>query len=230
MREFNKKELKEKFINIKKAFKSFNDIETQGRKYIQKAIIGCYDIYLHYNANLIQRRCDKLGITYKHKKPMKMILMIALKVSDNCDDERIKARIRTYVRVLKHFVGLNYDIKEAQEELDKFGIDYCANPRTKEEEVENYENQLEFDFGDKISNNDENDTIEEDMEDEEDCDTQLPHIREHTTLSNKIVQFLRANDIKDENYVIWVVDGKAYKCTDTGLLEKLKQFDFLKLE
>lgn len=36
-----------------------------------------------------------------HKKPMKMILMLGMKVSDECDDERIKARIRTYVRVLK---------------------------------------------------------------------------------------------------------------------------------
>lgn len=33
MTKFNKKELKEKFINIKNAFKSFNEIELQGRKH-----------------------------------------------------------------------------------------------------------------------------------------------------------------------------------------------------
>lgn len=45
MSEFNKKQLKEKFTNIKKAFEAFDTIELKGRKHIQEAIIGCYDIY-----------------------------------------------------------------------------------------------------------------------------------------------------------------------------------------
>lgn len=45
---------------------------------------------------------------------MKMILMLALEVSDKCDDERVKARIRTYVRVLKRFDSLSYDFDEAE--------------------------------------------------------------------------------------------------------------------
>lgn len=112
--EFTKKELKEKFTNIKKAFESFDKIELKGRKHIQVAILGCYDIYLHYNEKLIRKRCKKAGISYKRQKPMKMILMLALRVSDKCDDERVKARIRTYVRVLKRFDSLDYDFDEAE--------------------------------------------------------------------------------------------------------------------
>ena len=82
MTEFTKKELKRKFTNIQEAFKSFNKIELKGRKHIQEAILGCYDIYLHYNEKLIKKRCKKAGIKYKVKKPMKMILMLALEVSD----------------------------------------------------------------------------------------------------------------------------------------------------
>lgn len=59
--EFTKKELKEKFTNIKKAFESFDKIELKGRKHIQVAILGCYDIYLHYNEKLIRKRCKKAG-------------------------------------------------------------------------------------------------------------------------------------------------------------------------
>ena len=78
MTEFTKKELKRKFTNIQEAFKSFNKIELKGRKHIQEAILGCYDIYLHYNEKLIKKRCKKAGIKYKVKKPMKMILMLCL--------------------------------------------------------------------------------------------------------------------------------------------------------
>lgn len=83
MSEFNKKQLKEKFTNIKKAFEAFDTIELKGRKHIQEAILGCYDVYLHYNPKLIKKRCTKAGIKYKVKKPMKMILMLALGVSDS---------------------------------------------------------------------------------------------------------------------------------------------------
>ena len=55
---FNKKELKEKFKSIKKAFKTFNSIELTGRKHIQNAILGCSDVYLHYNEKLIEERCE----------------------------------------------------------------------------------------------------------------------------------------------------------------------------
>lgn len=55
MSEFNKKQLKEKFTNIKKAFEAFDTIELKGRKHIQEAILGCYDIYLHYNPKLIKK-------------------------------------------------------------------------------------------------------------------------------------------------------------------------------
>lgn len=236
MKEFDKEELKEKLKNVQSAFKSFDKIELKGRKYIQEAILGCYDIYLHYNEKLIKKRCKKAGIKYKVKKPMKMILMLAMGVFDDCDDERVKARIRTYVRVLKQFDSLGYELDEAEENLSKFGIDYFANPRSKEqsqeEETEDDENQLELDLGDNESDEDEEEEDDDENEetDNNEEDNEVAADTEDLSLSSKIVKFFRANKIRDNNYVIWVNDGEACKSVDTSLLRKLDDFEFMKLK
>ena len=233
MNQFNQVGLKEKLKNVQSAFKSFDTIELKGRKHIQEAIIGCYDIYLHYNPKLIKKRCKNAGIKYKVKKPMKMILMLAMGVSDDCDDERIKARIRTYVRVLKRFKELDYEIEEAQTELNKFGIDYFANPRSKElseeEETEDDEKQLESD------DDDDGDDDDDDGDDEEDPETVADVNRatsksKNQSLGAKTVKFFQANNIKDKNYVIWVEGDEVYKSTDTTLLKRRDDFDFIKLK
>ena len=249
MSEFNKKQLKEKFINIKKAFESFDKIELKGRKHIQEAILGCYDIYLHYNEKLIRKRCKKADISYKLKKPMKMILMLAMGVSDDCDDERIKARIRTYVRVLKRFDSLDYDFDEAKENLNQYGIDYFANLRSKNEddadnvndneEDDNSDKQLELPFGD--DDDDTEDYGEEKAEDEADDDidddvNNDPDVKSLTSesknqsLGTKTVKFFQANNIKDKNYVIWVAGNEVYKSVDTALLKRLDDFEFMELK
>ena len=248
MTEFTKKELKRKFTNIQEAFKSFNKIELKGRKHIQEAILGCYDIYLHYNEKLIKKRCKKAGIKYKVKKPMKMILMLALEVSDKCDDERVKARIRTYVRVLKRFDSLSYDLDTAEKKLNQYGIDYFANLRSKNEddtdnvndneEDDDSDKQLELPFGD-----DDDDTVdyaEEEEEDEADDDISDDNNNvdivtstsesQKQSLGDKTVKFFQANNIKDKNYVIWVVGNEVYKSIDTALLKRLDDFDFIKLK
>lgn len=241
MKVFSKEELKEKFTNIKKAFKSFNKFELKGRKYIQKAILGCFDVYLHYNEKLIKKRCKKAGIKYEVKKPMKMILMLAMGVSDKCDDERVKARIRTYVRVLKRFDSLNYDFDTAEEYLSKYGIDYYANPRSKNQddsddmdENDDDDKQLELPFGD------DNEDIEEDEEDAEEADDDIDYDidadvknslskSQKQSLGDKTVKFFQSNKIKDKNYVIWVNGNNVYKSTDSILLQKLNVSNFMKL-
>ena len=249
MTEFTKKELKRKFTNIQEAFKSFNKIELKGRKHIQEAILGCYDIYLHYNEKLIKKRCKKAGIKYKVKKPMKMILMLALEVSDKCDDERVKARIRTYVRVLKRFDSLSYDLDTAEENLGQYGIDYFANLRSKNEddtdnvndneEDDDSDKQLELPFGD--DDDDTEDYDEEEAEDDADDDigeddnnnadtvTSTSEAQKQS-LGDKTVKFFQANNIKDKNYVIWVVGNEVYKSIDMALLKRLDDFDFIKLK
>lgn len=247
MKAFTKKELKERFINIKKAFKSFNEIELQGREHIQTAILGCYDIYLHYNEKIIRKRCEKSGIKYRQGKPMKMILMLALKVSDNCDDERIKARIRTYVRVLKRFDSLNYDLDDASENLNQYGIDYFANFRSKNDDTDDVsdneddsnDTQLELPFGDDEEDTEEDDEAEREEEDEADddigdddnnADTEtLAAESQKQSLGDKTVKFFQLNNIKDKNYVIWVNGNNVYKSTDIFLLQKLKVFKFMEL-
>ena len=248
MTEFTKKELKRKFTNIQEAFKSFNKIELKGRKHIQEAILGCYDIYLHYNEKLIKKRCKKAGIKYKVKKPMKMILMLALEVSDKCDDERVKARIRTYVRVLKRFDSLSYDLDTAEKKLNQYGIDYFANLRSKNEddtdnvndneEDDDSDKQLELPFGD--DDDDTEDYDEEEEEDEADDDISDDNNKadivtstsesQKQSLGDKTVKFFQANNIKDKNYVIWVVGNEVYKSIDTALLKRLDDFDFIKLK
>ena len=248
MTEFTKKELKRKFTNIQEAFKSFNKIELKGRKHIQEAILGCYDIYLHYNEKLIKKRCKKAGIKYKVKKPMKMILMLALEVSDKCDDERVIARIRTYVRVLKRFDSLSYDLDTAEKKLNQYGIDYFANLRSKNEddtdnvndneEDDDSDKQLELPFGD--DDDDTEDYDEEEEEDEADDDISDDNNNADTvtstsefqkqSLGDKTVKFFQANNIKDKNYVIWVVGNEVYKSIDMALLKRLDDFDFIKLK
>ena len=234
MTEFTKKELKRKFTNIQEAFKSFNKIELKGRKHIQEAILGCYDIYLHYNPKLIKKRCTKAGIEYKVKKPMKMILMLALGVSDKCDDERVKARIRTYVRVLKRFDSLSFDLDTAEKNLGQYGIDYFANFRSS--------NQNDTEGNEEDNDDDEN--TEEDDEDEDEADDDIDEDEDDNnntdaktsasesqkqSLGDKTVKFFQSNNIKDKNYVIWVNGNNVYKSTDTFLLKKLKVSKFKKL-
>ena len=247
MTEFTKKELKRKFTNIQEAFKSFNKIELKGRKHIQEAILGCYDIYLHYNEKLIKKRCKKAGIKYKVKKPMKMILMLALEVSDKCDDERVKARIRTYVRVLKRFDSLSYDLDTAEENLRQYGIDYFANFRSKneddtdnvndnEDDDDDSDKQLELPFGDDDDDTEdydeeeaEDDDIGEDDNNNADTMTSTSEFQKQY-LGDKTVKFFQANNIKDKNYVIWVVGNEVYKSIDMALLKRLDDFDFIKLK
>ncbi len=245
MTEFTKKELKRKFTNIQEAFKSFNKIELKGRKHIQDAILGCYDIYLHYNPKLIKKRCTKAGIKYKVKKPIKMILMLALGVSDKCDDERVKARIRTYVRVLKRFDSLSYDLDTAEENLRQYGIDYFANFRSKnEDDTDNVndnddddsDKQLELPFGDDDDDTEdydeeeaEDDDIGEDDNNNADTVTSTSEFQKQS-LGDKTVKFFQANNIKDKNYVIWVVGNEVYKSIDMALLKRLDDFDFIKLK
>lgn len=244
MSEFNKKQLKEKFTNIKKAFEAFDTIELKGRKHIQDAILGCYDIYLHYNPKLIKKRCTKAGIKYKVKKPIKMILML-VGVSDKCDDERVKARIRTYVRVLKRFDSLSYDLDTAEENLRQYGIDYFANFRSKnEDDTDNVndnddddsDKQLELPFGDDDDDTEdydekeaEDDDIGEDDNNNADTVTSTSEFQKQS-LGDKTVKFFQANNIKDKNYVIWVVGNEVYKSIDMALLKRLDDFDFIKLK
>lgn len=243
MKAFSKEELKEKFTNIQKAFKSFDKIELKGRKHIQEAILGCYDIYLHYNPKLIKKRCTKAGIEYKVKKPMKMILMLALGVSDKCDDERVKARIRTYVRVLKRFDSLSFDLDTAEKNLGQYGIDYFANFRSSNqndtegnEEDNDDDKQPELPFGDDDENTEEDDEDEDEADDDIDeddnnnTDAKTPASEsQKQSLGDKTVKFFQSNNIKDKNYVIWVNGNNVYKSTDIFLLQKLNVSKFKKL-
>lgn len=247
MKTFNKKELKEKFTNIQKAFKSFDKFELKGRKHIQEAILGCYDIYLHYNEKIIRKRCNKADIKYKQQKPMKMILMLAMGVSDDCNDERVKARIRTYVRVLKRFDSLDYDFDEAEKNLSQYGIDYFANFRSKneddtdnvndnEDDDDDSDKQLELPFGDDDDDTEdydeeeaEDDDIGEDDNNNADTVTSTSEFQKQS-LGDKTVKFFQANNIKDKNYVIWVVGNEVYKSIDMALLKRLDDFDFIKLK
>ena len=245
MKAFSKEELKEKFTNIQEAFKSFDKIELKGRKHIQEAILGCYDIYLHYNPKLIKKRCTKAGIEYKVKKPMKMILMLALGVSDKCDDERVKARIRTYVRVLKRFDSLSFDLDAAEKNLGQYGIDYFANFRSsnqndtegnEEDNDDDDDKQPELPFGDDDENTEEDDEDEDEADDDIDeddnnnTDAKTPASEsQKQSLGDKTVKFFQSNNIKDKNYVIWVNGNNVYKSTDIFLLQKLNVSKFKKL-
>lgn len=175
---------------------------------------------------------------------MKMILMLALGVSDKCDDERVKARIRTYVRVLKRFDSLSYDLDTAEENLGQYGIDYFANFRSKNEndtdnvndnEDDDSDKQLELPFGDDDDDTEDYDEEEEDDDIGEDDNNNADTVTstsesQKQSLGDKTVKFFQANNIKDKNYVIWVVGNEVYKSIDMALLKRLDDFDFIKLK
>ncbi len=264
------KEQKETLKSAQTAFSKFGKFELQGRKHIQKAIIHCYELYLEYEEEFIKTQCKEQGIKFKAKKPVKMVLMLAMQVSDKCD-KRTKARIRTYVRVLKRFEELDYVIEDAAENLEAYGIDYFANPR---KDKQNNNDDSDFDIKvsddsddfdedeDDDSDNSKNDELDDlrDSDDEEDEDNANSDDDEDSEdddddtksgakplsvpskgaksaspkgndkpLSERFVNYFKQNGIKDENFVIWVKDGKVQKSNDNKLLLKLKAYNFTDL-
>ena len=176
---------------------------------------------------------------------MKMILMLALGVSDKCDDERVKARIRTYVRVLKRFDSLSFDLDAAEKNLGQYGIDYFANFRSsnqndtegnEEDNDDDDDKQPELPFGDDDENTEEDDEDEDEADDDIDeddnnnTDAKTPASEsQKQSLGDKTVKFFQSNNIKDKNYVIWVNGNNVYKSTDIFLLQKLNVSKFKKL-
>lgn len=232
--------------------------------------------------------------------------MLAMQVSDDCD-ERTKARIRTYVRVLNKFKNLQYSVEEAKKELGQYGIDYFANDRDvlkninsgklkeylsemissysedvqdkvkslintfkdnpqiakailgiNDDEDENddsddSENDELDDLKDSDDKDDEDSTNSDDDEDSEDDDDDdedgdndakssakplsVPSKGAKSAspkgndkpLSERFVNYFKQNGIKDENFVIWVKDGKVQKSNDSKLLLKLKAYNFTDL-
>lgn len=264
------KEQKKSLKSAQAAFSKFGEFELQGRKHIQKAIVHCYELYLEYEEDFIAEQCKEQKIKFKAKKPAKMVLMLAMQVSNDCD-ERTKARIRTYVRVLKKFEELDYDIDEAEENLEEYGIDYFANPR---KDKQNNNDDSDFDIKvsddsddfdedeDDDSDNSKNDELDDlrDSDDEEDEDNANSDDDEDSedddddtksgakplsvpskgaksaspkgndkSLSERFVNYFKQNGIKDENFVIWVKDGKVQKSNDNKLLLKLKAYNFTDL-
>lgn len=297
------KEQKETLKSAQAAFSKFGKFELQGRKHFQKAIIHCYELYLEYEEEFIKEQCKKQDIKFKAQKPAKMVLMLAMQVSDDCD-EHTKARIRTYVRVLNKFKNLQYSVEKAQQELGQYGIDYFANDRDilknigrgklkkclsemissysedvqdkvkslintfkdnpqiakailgindDEGEDEDSNNSKKDELDDLRDSDDEDDdnTNSDDDEDSEDDDDEdgdndtkssakplsVPSKGAKSAspkgndkpLSERFVNYFKQNGIKDENFVIWVKDGKVQKSNDSKLLLKLKAYNFTDL-
>lgn len=106
------------------------------------------------------------------------------------------------------------------------------------EEDDDSDKQLELPFGD--DDDDTEDYDEEEEEDEADDDISDDNNNadivtstsesQKQSLGDKTVKFFQANNIKDKNYVIWVVGNEVYKSIDTALLKRLDDFDFIKLK
>ena len=118
---------------------------------------------------------------------------------------------------------MSYDLDTAEKKLNQYGIDYFANLRSKNEddtdnvndneEDDDSDKQLELPFGD--DDDDTEDYDEEEEEDEADDDISDDNNNadivtstsesQKQSLGDKTVKFFQANNIKDKNYVIWVV-------------------------
>ena len=162
------KEAENQLNEVQKAFIEFDKSYILPRNHLNSALIGCYQASTEWEDKFIEEHCEQNNIKYMKKKRYKNIVMLAMNVSDDCD-ERTKARVRTYVRILKKFKQLDYDVETAKEQLEEFGTDYFANPRKKKEKSEETSKpqQLEFDFGTSsknTSNEEDDDDSETDAE------------------------------------------------------------------
>lgn len=169
-------EAKNQLDEMQKAFIEFDKCYILPRNHLNSALIGCYQASMEWEDKFIEECCEQNNIKYTKKKRYKNIVMLAMNVSDDCD-EMTKARIRTYARILKRFKQLNYDVKTAKEQLEEFGTDYFANPRKKKEKSKETSKpqQLEFDFGTSskyTSNEEDNDDNEADAEGISDDDSE----------------------------------------------------------
>lgn len=87
----------------------------------------CKQVKVKYDETDIQRTLLKLVISNKHKKG-----------SPECQKEN--ARIATYARALNKMAEKGIEIDDALHQLKRYGIDYWANHREKEDDEKNSAN------------------------------------------------------------------------------------------
>lgn len=85
------------------------------------------------------------------------------------------------------------------------------------------------DYDEEEAEDDADDDIGEDDNNNADTVTSTSEAQKQS-LGDKTVKFFQANNIKDKNYVIWVVGNEVYKSIDMALLKRLDDFDFIKLK
>ena len=247
------KKAKNQLSEMQKAFIEFDKSYILPRNHLNSALIGCYQASIEWEDEFIEKCCEQNNIKYT-KKRCKNIVMLAMKVSNDCD-ERTKARVRTYVRVLKHLQEYEYNTTQAEEQLEKFGIDYFANPRKKKEKSEEKSNskQYESDLDDNYSRNssdvDEDDVDTKDISDddlsdkeEEDDDDNngktknrslnqslsrsSPKKRSSSTFSKEFIELCKKYDIDDENFVLWICEDNVQMSTDKKLIKRLEKQNY----
>lgn len=186
--------------SAQKNFGMFGALDLTGRKFVQTAIINCYELYVHYDESFIRSCCKKQGIKYKDSKPCSMIIKLAMKIGDDCD-ERTKARIRTYVRVLKSFKARGYSVDTAQNKLDKLGIYFFANPRKNKTKAKSLETDS--------------------------CKSKQPVFK--GSLIEKLAMMFGKYIGLSKSYIIWVQGDKVNISTQKVLLRSLNIKDFKKI-
>lgn len=191
---------KEILKSAQKNFGMFGALDLTGRKFVQTAIINCYELYVCYDESFIRSCCKNQGIKYKDNKPCSMIIKLAMKIGDNCN-ERTKARIRTYVRVLKSFKAREYSVDTAQNKLNKLGIDFFANPRKSKTKAKSLETDS--------------------------CKSKQPVLKR--SLSEKLAMMFSKYIGLSKNYIILVQGDKVSISTQKVLLQSLNIKDFKKI-
>ena len=120
--------------SVRNCFTRYQKYEFKSRDVIYKALTGCYDLYLHWDENFVQEKCEVSKIRFDSKNKIKTILRLALNygfTEEAAELRLLSSKIRTYVRVLKYFDKNKLSCDEAMEKLKKEGIDGLANPREK---------------------------------------------------------------------------------------------------
>ena len=143
-----------------------------------------------------------------------------------------------------NFDNLLFDI-DVSDDSDDFdeGKDEDSN-NSKNDELDDLRDSDDKD--DDNTNSDDDEDSEDDDDDDEDGDDDTKRSAKPLSvpskgaksaspkgndkpLSERLVNYFKQNGIKDENFVIWVKDGKVQKSNDNKLLLKLKVYNFTDL-
>ena len=188
-------------------FKKFKKVDLNYRTILSEALTLIYKIHQSISDDELENECKKVNLAYNPGRKLSLILELCIpKPEKTAALERYKARLRMYARGLDVFIKVNTDETVVQKKLKVYGIEFFANPRDKDD--------------DYIKN------ILREKDDENDLDSKkkASSEKQHTSLSERTINFFTKNKVNLNSAVIFMIGSNVYCSNDDDLIAMLKEF------